>query len=375
MLLKTSARVTATVTATTPTGNYKVRIIVYGIDNGTAFTNPTSSTFQLNAASSGGGGGGVLIVPPPEGAIDVSASVNSEGVFIKAIQATSPNQRVKMEIKKDTVAVTKTGEPVREITIAPMQAPPTPPANINRIGLTYDFGPDGATFNPPISLTFNYDPATLPEGADITQLTIAYWNEENGEWVDLTDIVVDPITQTISGLTSHFTPFAMMVPSAPAEFTASNLTLSASEITAGESVDITVSVANNGDLSDTYKLSLNINGTLDTLKYPEIKGHTSEDIVFTAAFEEAGSYTIDVNGLSATLNVAAAAVIEEPTAEEPEPVVTEPSPEPAPAPEPPAKEIVTTPTTINWWYIGGGIVVAIIIISLISMFVARRRNN
>ncbi len=45
-----------------------------------------------------------------------------------------------------------------------MLVPPTPPEDFSVIGLVYDFGPNGATFDPPITLTITYDPALIPEG-------------------------------------------------------------------------------------------------------------------------------------------------------------------------------------------------------------------
>ena len=55
-----------------------------------------------------------------------------------------------------------------------------------------------------------YDPAALPEGVAAEDLVLAYYDEVSGEWVELTDIVVDTVNNTVSGTTSHFTQFAIL---------------------------------------------------------------------------------------------------------------------------------------------------------------------
>lgn len=88
--------------------------------------------------------------------------------------------------------------------------PPVPPSNTSIIGLVYNFEPSGATFNPPITLTFTYDPTELPEGVNEGDLVVAFYDEAIGEWVNL-ECVVDTETNTITALVSHFTSFAILV--------------------------------------------------------------------------------------------------------------------------------------------------------------------
>jgi len=84
-----------------------------------------------------------------------------------------------------------------------------PPVGANIIGLTYDFAPSGATFSPPITLTYTYDPDLLPEGADDANMVLAFYNDATGEWVML-DCIVDPVAHTITAQVSHFTVFASL---------------------------------------------------------------------------------------------------------------------------------------------------------------------
>jgi hypothetical protein len=97
--------------------------------------------------------------------------------------------------------------PAYYIQVNSMASPPAPPENSSVIGLAYDLQPSGATFNPPIPLTFTYDPAQVPDGADESELIIAFW--DGNQWVEL-DCIVDTDTHTITASVAHFTIFAVL---------------------------------------------------------------------------------------------------------------------------------------------------------------------
>ncbi|GAI43875.1 unnamed protein product [marine sediment metagenome] len=73
--------------------------------------------------------------------------------------------------------------------------------------MPYKLGPAGATFDPPLIFTWNYDPDTLPEGT--AWLVIVYYDEETGEWVEL-PCTVDPVNHIITASVAHFTTFAII---------------------------------------------------------------------------------------------------------------------------------------------------------------------
>jgi len=122
-----------------------------------------------------------------------------------------------VNVPAGTTALTAQGTPLTSITVTPIpaaQAPPPPPG-ANIIGLPFNLQPDGATFNPPIGVTLRFDPATLPPGTNLQTLVIARFDAATGQWVQLTDIVVDPVTNTITGKTAQFSPFAVIRATTP----------------------------------------------------------------------------------------------------------------------------------------------------------------
>ena len=150
-------------------------------------------------------------LPPPEpGVIDVSDVIDEEGIITEKVCGKSGDGNLELCIDEGTTTLTEDGNPISEITIEEMEATPPPPQGANIIGLTYDLGPDGATFDPPVQVTITYDPADIPEGVAAEDLVIAWWDEDAGVWVVLDDITVDPVTHTITGRISHLTPFTII---------------------------------------------------------------------------------------------------------------------------------------------------------------------
>ncbi|MFC1906218.1 helix-turn-helix domain-containing protein, partial [Chloroflexota bacterium] len=174
-----------------PSGTYYATARIWGDTNKSVIESTTVSL-------SSGGGGGTDAEP---GVTVVANYVTTSGTFTRDITATSSNNEVNLTIGEGTTGLTATGTPIREISILEMveaDVPPSPEGG-HIIGLTYDFGPDGATFDEPITLTFTYDPDNLPEGVSEEDLVVAVWDGDAvpPQWVELPS-VVDPVTYTIT---------------------------------------------------------------------------------------------------------------------------------------------------------------------------------
>jgi hypothetical protein len=268
-----------------------------------------------------------------------------------------------------------------KISMLIMDDPPPPPADANVIGLAYNFEPSGATFDPPVTLEYTYDPANIPEGVAEKDLVVAWYNAETGEWVEL-DCVVDTENHTITASVPHFTTFAIIGKSKPAAFTLSSLVVSPAEVAPGEKVNISMSLANTGGREGSYTVVLKINDLKEAEKTVTIAAGSSQTASFSVAKEEAGSYNVAVDGLSGSFTVVAPPVpappAEEPTpappAEEPTPAPPAEEPTPAPPAEEPAPAPVPSVTPINWPLIGG-IIGGVIVVGLLVFFLIRRRSQ
>lgn len=324
-----------------PSGTYEILVRV-SVNGGAALTTPTPPTFTLSTPAPP--------EPPPEpGVTDVSDVVDESGVFTEEVIAESEDGQVTITIDEGITGLTEEGEALSEINIVEMaeEDVPIPPAEGHIIGLTYDFGPDGATFSSPITLTFTYDPDNLPDGVNEEDLVIAIWDEDAGAWVELPS-VVDTVNNIVTATVSHFTPFAIIVPPpveeeeeeevvtppveeeeeeeeeevitvTPAAFSVSYLSIGPRlEVEAGDTVAITVLVANTGGKSGSYTVVLKIDGVKEAEETVTVAAGESQDVSFSVTREEAGSYAVTVDGLSGSFTIGA------PEEEKEEEVVTPP---------------------------------------------------
>ena len=306
-----------------------------------------------------GGGGGIS---PPPGTTYIYDVVTTSGNFTEDVSVESEDGDVELDIDEGTIGLTKNGKKLTAISIDEMEDPPDPPEESNRIGLTYDLGPDGATFDPPITLTFTYNPDELPEGVNEENLVVAVWDEDAGEWVDL-PCTVDPETNTITASVSHFTASTVIAYTHPAAFETSYLTILPREVDPDGKVTIGVKVTNTGSLSGSYKVTLKIDNVVVDTKDVALEGSASQKVAFTTSKDVAGTYNVNINGLSGTFTVKPALAVAPPA---------QPAPPPAPlAPPAPTAPPVAPP---NWGLIGGIIAGCIVVGLLVYFFVRRKRG-
>lgn len=71
------------------------------------------------------------------------------------------------------------------------------------------------------------------------------------------------------------------VPPSPAAFSVSNLSIQPEEVTAGETVTISVSVTNTGGSQGSYNVVLNINGTQQETEGVTIAAGSSQTVTFS----------------------------------------------------------------------------------------------
>lgn len=138
---------------------------------------------------------------------DKTFYTDHKGEVQKTIEATSEDSNLTVIIPKGTIALGKDGKRLKTLETAIDKDPPSPPRDASIIGLTYDFGPSGATFEPPITFTWSYDPDTLPDGVAEEDLVLAFY--DGYKWVEL-ECAIDTKTNIISALVDHFTTFAII---------------------------------------------------------------------------------------------------------------------------------------------------------------------
>jgi hypothetical protein len=307
----------------------------------------TDATQQQTVTSGGGGGGGGGAAEEegcPAGQVSIADKITPEGVVIEPIVLKSSDGRLELTIEAGTVAVTSAGSGLCCVGIQPREDMPSPPEGAYVIGVMYDVVPDGATFLPPATIKYHYDPTAIPEGVAEESLVLAYYDEASSKWIKL-DSIVDAETNMIIAETSHLTFFAVfgyeVGAPPPATFQISSLGISPTKVEIGNVVNLTILVTNTGGQSASYQVILKINGVAEATKEVILDAGASEQVSFTTSKEVAGTYSVDINNATGAFEV------------EQKPAL------------PPAKPI-------NWGLIGGIIGGVVAAAGLIFLFLVRR---
>lgn len=256
-------------------------------------------------AGGGGGGGGGTIVECPAGEISAAEQSTYLGLVLKTIIVESYDGRLQLAIDQGILAQTKAGLRLGCIGIHAMEGTPSLPGAY-LIGALYDAVPDGATFSPPATIQYSYNPSSIPADVNEQRLVIAYHDEASGRWVQLNS-VVNTQTHTVSAAISHFCHLAVFgfktEAPPPAAFQVSSLNISPGAVYTDETVTITVLVTNTGGQPASYQVVLNINGVTEKTKEVTIDPGASEEVSFNIIEGDVGMYSVDINGATGNFAV------------------------------------------------------------------------
>jgi hypothetical protein len=291
-------------------------------------------TVQPSFSTPGGGGGSAVEIPGcPAGEVATTGRAASTGLVFQDLVIKSFDKRLRLLLNQGTVILTPDGKCPRCIGIHEMTPPPSPPEGARLIGAGYDVAPDLTAFTPPATIIYSYDPKDIPEGITEENLSIALYDEATGEWMKL-ECLVDTEAHTITAKIGRFNDLAVLgyepvAAPAPASFQSDYLTISPGEIETGQTVNISLTVTNGGECTGSCPVMLRIEGVVEEIKEITLEAGDSETVSFSVARQLAGTYSVEVNGLTGSFEV-----------KQPQPTAVEPTPaEPTP----------TEPT--NWWLI------------------------
>jgi hypothetical protein len=215
--------------------------------------------------------------------------------------ANSEDGKARLSFSKGIKAQARDGTALKTVSIIPVSDPGPAPVDARTASLAYDFGPDGASFNPGAMLTLFYDPATLPAGLAENKLILVTW--DGTKWAEVAGYSVFPGTRSVSVQTGRPGRYALIGYSRPPSFTLQSPSLSPAQANTGETVTISATVSNSGDVDGTYTVVLKINGKIESTQSISVAGNASQTVTFALRAGGQGKYDVDVNGQSAVLTV------------------------------------------------------------------------
>ena len=216
----------------------------------------------------------------------------------------SNDNGLQIDFPVGTVVQNKDGEPLLGLDIAIVETLPPPPPQAYIIGVPYELGPYGATFDQPASLSLSYDPALIPERVLEEDLDVGYYDDESAQWL-LLPSVVDVTNHIVTAPVEHLSTFGVISPEPPplpAVFDAGELSFYPPEVEIGELIVVSVLVTNSGEAEGVYTLTLTIDGVVVATKEVVMAGG-SQRVAFSTYEDEAGTYSVEVNGLEGSFTV------------------------------------------------------------------------
>jgi len=79
----------------------------------------------------------------------------------------------------------------------------------DNFGIAYNFGPDGLNFSLPVIITIQYGDNDLPQDVSENELVLAEWN--GSVWMPLASSWSEPVSNSVSGSTSHFSTYGIVL--------------------------------------------------------------------------------------------------------------------------------------------------------------------
>ncbi|PPD57274.1 hypothetical protein JP09_010315, partial [Dehalogenimonas etheniformans] len=180
-------------------------------------TMPASNTtcvaqWTVSGGGGGGGGGGFGSQLIGINLSGTSPFMDPNGRSIVAGELKTSDGKLTIIVPVGVYIWNAAGAAQSFLSAAPLTNPPSAPPQ-NSLVMAFELGPNGVTFNPVVTLSFNYSDSDIPAGARETDLYIAWWN--GTQWVKLVG-TVDATANTVSAQITHFTSFALIVQQAPA---------------------------------------------------------------------------------------------------------------------------------------------------------------
>jgi len=310
--LVTAHSITLTGLTSSTTYHYRVRSAASGTES--VSDDYTFTTLAAVGGGVGGGGGGGVGGGGGSGGVTddaritfISDVIRVSGELFDYIEALSLDNKLRLYIPSGTFVRNRNNVALRSIRITTLAEPPEVSENMEMIGLAYELTPAGANFNPPITLIIEYDTSDIPQGVLEENLVVATWDEVDKKWVEC-ESTVDPGAHTISTKIDRFSIYTVMAHTRPANFTIADLEVNPGEVTLGESISISALITNTGDLIGSYRVTLKIDNEAVATEDVTLAGDTSQTVTFTTAKDVAGTYSVNVNGLSGTFTIKKARV-------------------------------------------------------------------
>jgi subtilisin family serine protease len=276
----------------------------------------TQSGIQVKKSTGGGGGGGggggniregnSSLIEGKTVSTDIFGShsglrLDASGKTLDVLSIVSPDGVLTIDIPVQTRILDSTGKPVTALSAALEENPSSLTVGSEMLGTAYNFGPDGATFDPPATFIYHYSDDCIPRTMEESDLTLAYYNNKTQSWITLVG-VLDTAANTIIVNISHFSTYAM-IGSTASEIVLSGLDILPNHASIGEKVTISLTLKNLGGKEGTYPVQIYINGVEELKEVVTVKPGASFTINHDVTRQISADYVVTIGDLTGRFKV------------------------------------------------------------------------
>jgi len=131
-------------------------------------------------------------------------NISGSGILQQNVVLSSLDDSITINISKGAELLDAAGKPLTNISVAPI-APPADAPEDYHILKSFNFDPDGAEFDPGITITISFDASAVADGETVV---LAFYNETNDEWEFVEG--TDNGDGTASFIITHFSAYSLM---------------------------------------------------------------------------------------------------------------------------------------------------------------------
>jgi hypothetical protein len=133
---------------------------------------------------------------------------NQNGALQNDLNSVAKSGTISLKVVDGTLAKKVDGSRLELITVDPAIDVTPLPKETGLVGQVMDFGPDGATFVPPLIMIIHYTDSDIPPGSTEDDLYIGVW--EGTKWTAL-ETTTDKTANVLTASISHFTDHALLM--------------------------------------------------------------------------------------------------------------------------------------------------------------------
>jgi DNA-binding beta-propeller fold protein YncE len=132
-----------------------------------------------------------------------------DGKTLDSLTFMSSDGKLIISVSAKTQILDSVGKPATDIVAEVNENPPPLPSSSKMVGLAYNLGPPGTTFDLPITLICHYTHDQIPSVVNEADVYLAYYDENTQKWVPLPG-TLDTNANNITVSIYHFSTYTMI---------------------------------------------------------------------------------------------------------------------------------------------------------------------